>query len=196
MSLRRSLKRIQPGPAVIVLDHANLTENSAPGTVIGRLSVPTNFAPYTFALTGNASNKVALSGSDLTAGATNTDYETDTSLTVTVTATPDDGGAVLTQDLVITVIDVTNTFNVLTLGTPTVVNGAAEDTVVGAVSGKTTGSTLTMSVNDGGRFKLTGTNVVVGPTAIAAASGPRSVTLHEVKADYTTRDTVLSIAVT
>lgn len=197
MSLLRGLKRTQRGTAAITVYPATIAENTVAATLIGYLNVPTNFGVYTYAVTDDASGAVALSGANaIVTGATNIDFETTPTISFNVTATPAGGGAVLTQTLTITVTDVTYTFSALTLATPTVDHTATTGTVVGALSGRTSGSTLALFVTDGNRFALSGTNITVGATAITGGSGPRSITVRETKADYTTRDTVFAIAVT
>lgn len=86
----------------------------------------------------------------------------------------------------------------LTLSASTMPANSAENTVVGAFVGKAdaTDSVLTLVDNDGGRFKITGNNLVAG--AVASAAGTRNVTVREtnIYGSNNPRDTVLAITVT
>lgn len=79
-----------------------LQENSAAGTPIGTFSSSPSGASYT--LTNSGGGRVSLSGANLSAGSTNTDYETTPSFTIGVTATR--GSTSIPQNFTITVGDV------------------------------------------------------------------------------------------
>ncbi|MTD92871.1 hypothetical protein GIW81_00825 [Hyphomicrobium sp. xq] len=84
----------------------------------------------------------------------------------------------------------------LSLDANEIEEASAEDTVVGALQGKTTGSSLSLTGTAGNRFKLTGTNIVAG--AVATAAGEYEVTVRETLAgaSNTPNDTVLKITAT
>ncbi|AXQ68323.1 hypothetical protein HOT99_gp294 [Caulobacter phage CcrBL10] len=80
----------------------SLQENSAPGTPIGTFSSSPSGASYT--LTDSAGGRVSLAGANLSAGSTNTDYETTPSFSIGVTATR--GATSIPQNFTINVGDV------------------------------------------------------------------------------------------
>lgn len=83
-------------------------------------------------------------------------------------------------------------------GTFALDEGSAEDTVAGALVGVTSGSTLSLTDDAGGRVKLSGSNIVAGATATDYESATsHSFTVRETLtgATNTPRDTVLSLTV-
>lgn len=87
----------------------------------------------------------------------------------------------------------------LSLSPATIVEASAEDTVVGGLFGRRTGSTLTLVDDAGGRFKLTGTVIEAGATATDFdAATSHAITVRETlaSAPNSPRDTVLTISVT
>lgn len=84
----------------------------------------------------------------------------------------------------------------LDLDTNEVALASPQNTPVGNILNATDGSTLSMTVTDGGRFKLVGSQVQVGATALTG--GNRNVTVRETLsgAENNPHDTVLTIAVT
>lgn len=86
--------------------------------------------------------------------------------------------------------------NALSLAANGVVENSIAGTVVGGVLGRTSGSALTLVDNAGGRFALSGGNLVAGTTGTDyEAANSHSVTVRETLDGYTTRDTVLSVTV-
>jgi hypothetical protein len=79
-----SLPWKQDGGARITLSSLTLLEGSAADTLIGALSTSGTTGTPSFTLTNTAGNKAKITGSNLLAGATATDYETATTFTVTV----------------------------------------------------------------------------------------------------------------
>ena len=94
----------------------------------------------------------------------------------------------------------TVTLNALTLATPTISEAAVSGTVVSTISGKTTGSTLSLTDDAGGRFALNGSNqIITGLVGFdyEAATG-HNIILRETLAGATNtpRDTMIAITVT
>ena len=276
-----------PTLAALTLSASTIAENSAAGTVVGALSGRTNGSTLT--LVNDASGRFAISGGNLVAGSTSTDYETatshqivvretmagysnsprDTTLTVTVTnvfeqpnlqalafstttltaGTPANGtilnatagstivasnlptGVVVngaartwsydgsgaanttTLTLVETLSDSANsprstqigvttnaviTLGALSLSANTVTENTASGQIIGAILGKTAGSTLVLQDSAGGRFQLTGTNITTG----SVATDYETATSHQIVvreilsgASNTPKDTTLTIGV-
>lgn len=198
----RQLKKRPPGigggggtpSAAIALSASSIAENAANGTTVGNLSVVNGTGSYTFTLTDSAGGKFSITAAALKKAAA-LDYETATSHNITVHA---DNGAGSTADRTFT-ITVTNVLEVtlaaLTLSASTMDEDAVEDTLVGAIQNKSSGSTIALTDDAGGRFKLTGTNIVAGATLASAAD--YSITIRETHSDgnNSPRDTVLTITV-
>jgi hypothetical protein len=93
----------------------------------------------------------------------------------------------------------TPTLSALALSASTVAENTAAGGVVGSVLNKTSGSTLSLTGDAGGRFTLNGSNqIVVGLVALSQASSPYSITIRETLAGATNtpRDTTIQITVT
>ncbi|UTC28259.1 putative protocadherin protein [Brevundimonas phage vB_BpoS-Gurke] len=146
----------------IVLTGASVTENSAPGVVVGTLtSVPTG---ATFTLDANAGNRFALNGSNqIVTGSVATDYETATSHTITVSATR--SGVTVSEDFVITVTNVTEITDI-TLTPSSAAENIAQGALVGTLASTPAGATWSLVDNAGGRFAISGNTVVRGATAL------------------------------
>jgi hypothetical protein len=87
----------------------------------------------------------------------------------------------------------------INLAANTVVEGSVAGTVVGAILNKTAGSTLSLTDTAGGRFAISGSNLVTGSTAADYETATsHSVTFRETLAGAvgSPRDTVLMVAVT
>ncbi len=98
----------------------------------------------------------------------------------------------------VTVASALTTLAALTLAAATVTENATPGTVVGGVLGKSSGSTLSLANDDGGRFAISGTNLVAGLTNIDyEAATSRNIVLRETLAGATNspRDTPLAIGV-
>lgn len=88
--------------------------------------------------------------------------------------------------------------NPLTLSPSSLPEGSAEDTVVGAILGKTISSALAMTNTAGGRFKLAGSNVVAGATATDYETATtHNVTVRETLGGVgnSPKDNVIAVAV-
>ncbi|AXQ68626.1 hypothetical protein HOU00_gp087 [Caulobacter phage CcrPW] len=84
------------------LSGSSIAENSGAGTYVGTFSSSPSGASYV--LNSNAGGRFAMSGNDLVAGSTPTDYETATSHSISVTATR--GNTSIPQGFTINVTDV------------------------------------------------------------------------------------------
>lgn len=91
------------------------------------------------------------------------------------------------------------TLSALTLATPTVAENTAPGVTVGAIVGKTSGSTLSLTASASGRFAISGGNLVTGSTATDYETATsHSITIRETLAGATNtpRDTTLTVTVT
>lgn len=272
--------------AALGLSVTSITENSAAATVVGAISGKT--AGSTLSLVDTAGSRFALSGTNIVAGATATNFESatshtiivretlagafnsprDTSITInvinafeaatlsaltlstssliignpvtinivgtqtgsvltgtmpsgltlnssvrTITGTPTTNGTfnfALTEtlgdsansprvsNLTITVAAAI-TLSALSLSANSLVENSAAGVVVGALTGLTGGSTITITNTAGNQFSLSGTNVVAGAVAANFEVGTtQSITIRETLAGATNspRDTVLTVNIT
>ncbi|MEO6093652.1 MAG: hypothetical protein ABIT04_04250 [Novosphingobium sp.] len=176
-----------------------LAEDAGAGALAGALTGTT--ASSALSLFDNAGGRVALSGSTIIRGVTALDYETATSHSFIVRETLS-GYANSPNDTALT-LNVTNVFEApslaaLTLSASTISSGAAPGTVVGAIQGATAGSTLSLFDDAGGRFAISGGNLVAGLVATnASTASSHPVTIRETLADSANspRDSVLTISV-
>jgi hypothetical protein len=148
-----------PQPAVLLSSAGTFPENIASGAALGTLSVVNVTGTPAYTLTDSDGTRVALTGANLTRGATAWDYETHPLVTfiITVTGTTP---AIAARTFTLNVTNVLETIlAALGLSPSTVAEGAVAGTVVGAITGKTSGSSLTLTDDAGGRFGL---NVVPG----------------------------------
>lgn len=89
------------------------------------------------------------------------------------------------------------TLDALTLTSSTVVENAVSGSIVGAVQNKTTGSVLTLINDAGGRFVLSGNNILVGLTPIDYESTPTlSITIRETSSTASNSPTDTSLVIT
>lgn len=183
------------------LSATTVAENATVGTVVATLSVtglPGGVTVTGYTLTSNVDGKFSISGSQLQVAA-GLDYETATSHNITISAALSAGGPIAKA----VTISVTNVFEAadlvpLTLAAAEIVSGSAAGTVVGAVVGKTSGSALTLTNDAGGRFALSGGNIVAGMTATDYSSATsHSITIRETLADSSNspRDSAITITV-
>jgi hypothetical protein len=86
----------------------------------------------------------------------------------------------------------------LSLDNDTVAEDATEGTLVGNIVGATEGSTVTLQAQeDANAFAKDGNAIEVGSAGLDFETNPNpTITLREVLAGYTTRDTVITITVT
>lgn len=179
----------------IRLSGFSIVENAANGTVVGTFSLSGDYTGTpVFALSDDAGGRFDVDGDDLEkAGALN--YEMNASHQVTATVS----GTTPAFDPKTFTINVTNVLEVtlaaLTLSDDEVSEDDAPGTVVGAIQNKSSGSTIVLTDDDAGRYAISGTNLVVGSTALVA--GTDSITIRETHADGSNspRDTVLSVTV-
>jgi len=182
---------------IITLSASSIAENAANNTTIGNLAVANGSGSYVFTLLDDASGKFSISTAALKKAAA-LDYETATSHNVTVQA----DNSVDTPITRVFTISVTNvlevTLSALTLSASNIDDGAAEDTIVGSIQNKSSGSTIALIDSAGSRFKISGTNIVAGsvPTNHDLASS-HSITIRETHSDgnNSPRDTILTINV-
>jgi len=90
------------------------------------------------------------------------------------------------------------TLAALTVDTPVIEDASPEDTQVGNIIGITSGSTVTLFDDAGGRFKKTGTEIFAGAVATDYATATsHNITLRETIGDATNspRDSVIAITV-
>jgi hypothetical protein len=187
----------------IQLSGLSIAEDAVGDTEIGTASVAN--APegvtYTWAITSDPDSKFAIdetTGVLTLATLATLDYETATSHQVTIEATPDVGDPI-EREFTITVTNVLEvTLNALSLDADELTENSAEDTAVGAVQDKTSGSTLTLIDTAGGRFKLSGTNIVAGATpSDYEVATSYEITLRETHPDASNspRDTVIEVTI-
>jgi hypothetical protein len=180
--------------AAILISGLSLAEGSAAGTTIGTLSVVNATGTPAFTLTDSAGDIVALDGSDIEAGATVSDYETATShdFIVSVSGTTPAISARTFSLSITNVLEVT--LAALTLDDSSVSVEAEVGAVVGALEGTSSGSTLTLIDDEGGKYALDGLNIEV---AAALAEGSDSITVRETHADgaNSPRDSIIAITV-
>ncbi len=182
----------------IQLSNRTAAEDETADFVIGTLSVANSEASWTFSITADPDSKFKIANDDELQLDDTLDYETAASHSVTIQA--DNGvDTPITRTFTISVTNVLEvTLAALSLDTDEIEENSAEDTVVGAVQDKSTGSTLTLIDDAGGRFKLSGTNIVAGATNIDyEAATSYEITLRETHADASNspRDTVIEITV-
>jgi hypothetical protein len=187
----------------LTLSANSITENSAAGTVVGAIQNRT--AGSTLSLSDDAGGRFAISGSNIVAGATATNYETATSHNITIVETL--AGAIGTPRSTTLTINVNNVFEAANLsaltGSLSVPENSANGTVVGTPTGYTSGSTKTLSNDAGGRFAInpstgqiivangslldfetnTSHNITIVETLADSANSPRSTTLTIAVAD-------------
>ncbi len=152
---------VNEAPTGLALSNASIAENSAPGGLVGSLSVndPDAADTASFALTGGASHLFEVVGDQLRvkAGA-NLDHEAADSHSVTVTAT-DGVGNSHSQSFTIAVGDVNEAPTGLALSNDTIGEAAKTGDAVGTVSAsdpESPAETFTYSLLDsaGGRFQI------------------------------------------
>jgi hypothetical protein len=199
----------QPGlanaaPTDIALSNVNVAENSANGTVVGALTDTDPDAGDTaaFTLTDDAGGRFAVSGSNLVvADGALLDFESNTSHSVTVRVT-DSGGLTFDKIFAIGITNANETPTDIALSSGSVAENSANGTIVGALSdtdpdaGDTAAFTLTDDA--GGRFAVSGTNLVVANGALLnfESNTSHSVTVRVTDGGGLTFDKVFAIGVT
>ena len=163
--------RLRPGGAAarIALSNRTIAEDASVNDVIGTLSAANGSGTYTFTITADPDSKFQIANDDELQLADTLDYETATSHSVTIEA---DNGVddPISRQFTINVTNVLEvTLSALTLDADEIEEGSAEDTVVGALQDVTSGSTLSLIDDAGGRFKLSGSGIVVAAALAAMA---------------------------
>jgi hypothetical protein len=187
--------------ASIDMDVTTIAENLAPTTTFAQLSVVDGGAgPWTYGEGSDPSNKFAVetNGEVWLENAVN--FEDAGSHQLGVSAF--DGVTLLNATFTITVTNVLEvTLAALSLGVANeIFENEPEDTVVGPLANTSAGSTLSIPTGEdaGGRFKLSGSNVVAGATPCNyEAATSHEITVRETHADGSNspRDTILTINV-
>lgn len=179
----------------------SIDEDALDNAVVGALSVANlgDLTVSSYAITADPDAKFAIVGTDLTIDEL-LDYETATSHSVTIETTLSDASTVSRQ-FTITVNNVFEaaSLSALTLSTDEIEEASAEDTLVGTLQSTAGGSTLSLTDDAGGRFKLTAGTIVAGATATDyGTSTSHNITVRETLADSANspRDSVIAITVT
>jgi hypothetical protein len=184
------------GPTIL-LSASSVLESAGVGSTVGVLSV-SGSTGWTFTKTADPDNKFVISGANLNLAAA-LDFETAESHSVTVQAAKA-GEDTISRTFTITVENVFEQPDLVALGgTFTLAEDAAQGDSAGTITGKTSGSTLSLIDNAGGRVQLSGTTVQAGPTALDfEAATSHTFTVRETLADSANspRDTVLTLTVT
>lgn len=174
-------------------------ENSVAPAVIG--SVQGISPGSSLSLTDDAGGRFALSGTNIIRGATALDYETSTVHSITLTETL--AGATNTPNPSDIQINVTNVVDGPSLsalgGTFSLAESAAPGTFAGSITGKTSGSTLSLVDDAAGRVALSGTGIIMGAVPLDYETATsHSFTVRETLADSpnSPRDTVRTLNVT
>ena len=199
----------QPGlansaPTDIALSNANVAENSANGTIVGAMSDtdPDAGDTATFTLIDDAGGRFAISGSDLVvANGALLDFESNTSHSVTVRVT-DSGGLTYDEIFAIGVTNANETPTDIALSSASVVENSANGTIVGGLSDTdpdaSDTATFTLTDDAGGRFAISGSDLVVANGALLdfESNASHSVTVRVTDSGGLTFDKILAIGVT
>jgi len=155
----------RPDP-VIYLSETTAADSMLPGAVIGTFNVSIG-GDWEYTLVNTLNGMFAIADNTLVVGPAGLNGFTEPKPYIVVRA--DQAGARIEQAFTINVTSVTPVLGVLTLTNYTFNSTDPAGTVIGAVIGKTAGSTLSISPNDG-RFALAGTSLVVGLSASTGTS--------------------------
>lgn len=204
IGLRATIPELRGGNGAaspqILLSATSVPENTSIGGIVGILSVSNGSGTYTFSIQPlhDPDDKFDIANDDELVTSNTLNYETDTTHPVTITA---DNGVddPIERTFNITVTNVLEvTLSALTLNTDTIDEGSIEDTLVGTLQSTSAGSSLSMTDTAGGRFKLSGSNVVAGATATDYdVATSHNITVRETHADGSNspRDSVIAIDV-
>lgn len=184
----------------LTLNNSNIVEGSSANAVVGTIQGKTTGS--VLSLENNAGGRFTLANGVITVGSVPTNFETATSHDITIRETLADS-ANSPNDTVLT-INVSNAFeqpalSALSLSSNTVFENTASGTVIAAIFGKTTGSTLSLVDDAGGRFAISGGGLVAGLVALDYETATsHSITIRETLADSINSplDTTLTINVT
>ena len=187
-----------PAPTDIALTNSSVAENSASGTVVGTLSATDPGDTVTFSLLSNAGGRFAISGNSLVvAGSLN--FEGGPSHQVTVRVT-DSGGKFYDETFTIAVGNVNETpIDIALSGSSSVAENSSAGTVVGALSAldpdAADTATFTLLDNAGGRFAISGNDLVVAGSLNFEGGPSHQVTVRVTDAGGKFYDETFTIAV-
>ena len=190
---------VNEAPIDITLSNANINESAAAGVIVGNLAAidPDAGATATFTLLDNAGGLFAISGTQLVvAGAL--DYEANASYNITVHVT-DNGGLSYDKTFTIAVNNVNEAPTDITLSNASVNESAAAGVIVGnlAAIDPDAGGTATFTLldNAGGRFAISGNQLVVAGGLNYEANASHNITVHVTDNGGLSYDKTFSIAV-
>ena len=175
-----------------------LAESAIPGALAGNISGTTDGS--TLSLPDDAGGRVALSGSQIVAGATPLNFASATTHSFTIRETLE-GSANSPHETILqlAVLDVAEGASLADLsGDFALPENAVKGDLAGVVAGTTSGSQLSLLDSAGGRVQLEGTSIVAGATALDYEnSASHSFTIRETLAGSpnSPRDSVLTLAV-
>ncbi|WGN97028.1 hypothetical protein [Bertelyvirus sp.] len=178
-------------PADIALVGAVIPAGSPAGTLVGTLSALPAAGDYEFTLLDSAGGRFAIQGSALVAGATPSAGGENPTITVRTTAafsrlTFDKTFSIAVQTVVAPIT--------LSPTNPTVAENTAAGVTVASISSP--GATLSLTDNAGGRFAISGTNLVTGATATNyEVATSHDVTIRtEYNGDVTTKTVTVQVS--
>lgn len=175
-----SIDPFDPQLGPVALGTSTIQENSLPGTFIGTLSVLNSDETWTFSLLDSATNRVALSGSNLVRGLAGLDFEETPTFEVTVQA--DDGlGLRVYTDLTIAVTNVADEPpTAIFLSNNSIVANSDVGTAIATLTAidPDVGDSATFTLLDdaGGKVSIVGNELRVAD-AIELADGPFTITI-------------------
>ena len=196
------------GGSARIIFTGSIAEGATTGRAVGTATLanpPEDIGTLTWSELGTGTGAALFAINSSTGAVTNTaavDYDVATGGATSYTYGIQVTDGVYTYELMAT-INVNNVFEAASLsaltGTFSLAEDAAANDVAGAISGKTSGSTLSLADDAGGRVAISGTNIVRGATALDYETATsHSFTIRETLADSANspRDTVLSLTVT
>jgi hypothetical protein len=198
---RRGTTSLASAGARIILTGSSIAENASVGDLVGILSVVGGSGGYTFAMSP-ANTYFELDAVDSTRlevkAALNYEAGSGPSQVISIQAT---GTGSPTRSFSINITNVLEvTLAALTLSASTIAENTAPATTIGAIQNGSSGSTITLTDDAGGRFAISGSNLVTGATNINREVDGTSinVTFRETHADgiNSPRDTTLAVTIT
>ena len=168
---------------------------SEAGGIVGELSVVRGAGSYTFAIDADPDSKFTLEN-DIEVVAASLNFEAATFHPVTISAS----GGDIPVDARQFIIFVTNVQEVtlvpLTLDEDEIVEDTGPGIGIGDIVGKSSGSSVILADDAGGRFAISGTTILTG--AVAAVPGTYEITIRETHADAANSplDSVVEVTIT
>lgn len=170
------------GTGIIELSNNEIEDDAQVNDLVGILTVSGGSGPYTFSITADADVKFVLDNADntrLELQAT-VDHATAPTHNVTIQATNGVDSPLSRTFTIVVNEPVLLPLSALSLDNLDIDENSAAGTVVGAITGKTAGSTLSMFNSSSGRFALSGTSIVAGQVATDHSSATsHSITIRE-----------------